>query len=182
MRKTLLPFLAFCLFIQGCAWGVIQDQRLMDTMASDKAMAASIKTDLLKDRFTDAFSISVYCFYDHVFLVGEVPPDARAKAIEIAKSYKPLSVTPHWFNKTTNERGDFMLATDLRAALIGAKGLSSTRIDTEVNSGRVVLLGVVKDEQEKRIAIDVARKVKGVVSVTSYLMLPQRPGAPISRI
>ncbi len=67
------------------------------------------------------------------------------------------------------------MATDLRTALIGAKDLSSTRIDTEVNAGRVVLLGVVKDNAEKQQAIRIARKVPGVVSVTSYLMLPQKP-------
>ncbi len=39
--------------------------------------------------------------------------------------------------------------------------------------GRVVLLGVVKDNAEKQQAIRIARKVPGVVSVTSYLMLPQ---------
>ena len=178
MKTAFRVWIGICLLLQGCAWGIIQDKRLMDTMASDKAMAASIKTALLKDRFTDAFSISVYCYYDHVFLVGEAPPKAQAKAIAIAKSFKPLSVTPHWFQKSSNERGDFTLAADLRAKLIGTRGLSSTRIDTEVNSGRVVLLGVVHDDAEKRLAIDKPRKIKGVVSVTSYLMLPQKPGAP----
>lgn len=181
MKRALRVWIGVCLLLQGCAWGIIQDKRLMDTMSSDKAMATNIKTALLKDSFTDAFSISVYCYYDHVFLVGEAPPDVQAKAIAIAKSFKPLSVTPHWFQKSSNERGDFMLAADLRAALIGARGLSSTRIDTEVNSGRVVLLGVVRDDAEKRIAIDTARKVKGVVSVTSYLMLPPKPGSATAK-
>ena len=66
------------------------------------------------------------------------------------------------------------MAATLRADLIQARGLSSTRIDTEVNAGRVVLLGVVAHEEEKDIAIRTARKVKGVSEVTSYLMLPQR--------
>lgn len=179
MRK-ILALLALCLSLQACAYGVYDDKRLLDTMASDKAMTASVKSALLRNHFTDAFSISVYCFYDHVFLVGEAPPDVQAKAIELARACHPLSVTPHWFSKARSERGDLALAADLRAALIGTKGLSSTRVDTEVNAGRVVLLGVVRDEREKRLAIDTARKVRGVVSVTSYLMLPQRPGAPTS--
>ena len=68
------------------------------------------------------------------------------------------------------------LATKLRTELIGTKGLSSTRVETEVNAGRVVLLGVVKDNAERQLAIRAARGVSGVTSVTSYLMLPQKAG------
>ena len=171
-----LPALALCFLLQACAYGIIDDKRLLDTMSSDKAMAASIKAALLKNSVTDGFSISVYCYYDHVFLVGEAPEGAWAKAVEIAKSFRPLSVTPHWFAKGGSERNNLALAAELRAALIGTRGLSSTRVDAEVDAGRVVLLGVVADDKEKRLAISAARKIKGVVSVTSYLMLPQRPG------
>ena len=68
------------------------------------------------------------------------------------------------------------MSASLRTDLISTRGLASTRIDTEVNAGRVVLLGVVKDEEEKKLAIRKARMVKGVTEVTSYLMLPLRTG------
>lgn len=171
----ILAILLLGFLVQSCAYGIYEDKRLLDTQASDTALAADIKAALLKASFRDALSVSVYCFYGNVFLVGEIPGNMQAKALAIARSYKPRSVTPHWFSRASHDRSDLMLATDLRAALIGAKGLSSTRIDTVVNAGRVVLLGVVHDEAEKRLAIAVARKVKGVVSVTSYLMLPQKP-------
>ena len=102
--------------------------------------------------------------------------DYKGKAITIAQRYKPLSVTPHWFTPATSDSNNMMLATRLRTSLIGTKGLSSSRIDTEVNSGRVVLLGVVKDDAEKQLAVKSARGVAGVTSVTSYLMLPQKVG------
>lgn len=172
-RFIMLAVLVFAL--NGCAWGIFDDKRLLDTQASDKALATEIKTALLKADFSDGLAIAVYCFYDNVFLVGEIPANMQTRAISIARSFKPRTVTPHWFSKSKSDRGDFMLAADLRAALIGTKGLSSTRIDTQVNSGRVVLLGVVHDDAEKQLAISVARKVKGVTSVTSYLMLPPRP-------
>lgn len=175
-RYLLIVLLAASVCLQACAYGIYDDKRLIDTQASDTAMAADIKTALLRANFTEAMGISVYCFYDHVFLIGEVPQDMQAKAIAIARSYKPRSVTPHWFAKARGERSNLMLATDLRAALIGTRGLSSTRIDTVVNSGRVVLLGVVHDNAEKQLAIQAARQVNGVTSVTSYLMLPQKAG------
>lgn len=161
--------------LQGCAWGIIDDKRLIDTQMEDTALAADIKAKLLKADFRDALAISVYCFYGHVFLVGTVPKSMQAKAIEIARSEHPLSITPHWFVKSDEKSNNMALAAKLRAALIGAKGLSSTRIDTEVSNGRVVLLGVVHDNAEKKLAIATARKVAGVTSVTSYLLLPQ-PG------
>lgn len=170
--------LGFILLTQGCAYsayGVYDDERMLDTIRDDKALATSIKTALMQEHFGTAFSVSVYCFYGHVFLVGEASPKVQAKALEIARSFHPASVTPHWFATTPNDRANMVLATDLRTSLIGTKGLSSTHIDTEVNSGRVVLLGVVSNDAEKQLAIKTARGIKGVTSVTSYLMLPQKP-------
>ena len=178
-RAALLAVLLLAAaLLQGCAYGIYDDQRLVDTMADDKAMATSIKTALMKADFTGGWAVAVYCYYGNVFLVGEVPKNMQAKAVSIARSYKPRSVTPHWFTPAKSDTGNFALATSLRAELIGTKGLSSTRIDTEVNAGRVVLLGVVQDDAEKQLAIKVARGVKGVTSVTSYLMLPQKASAP----
>lgn len=182
VRAALLAALLLaCALAQGCAYGgygLYDDKRLMDTITDDKAMATSIKTALMKADFSGGWAVSVYCFYGNVFLVGEVPKNMQAKAVSIARSYKPRSVTPHWFTPAKSETGNVALATSLRADLIGTKGLSSTRIDTEVNAGRVVLLGVVQDDAEKQLAIRVARRVKGVTSVTSYLMLPQKVSAP----
>ena len=178
-RLTLILLLLLLAGLSGCAYGgygIIDDQRLVDTISDDKAMATKIKTALMDESFTGGWSVAVYSFYRHVFLVGEIPADMQGKAITIAQRYKPLSVTPHWFTPATSDSNNMMLATRLRTSLIGTKGLSSSRIDTEVNSGRVVLLGVVKDDAEKQQAIKAARGVPGVTSVTSYLMLPQKVG------
>ena len=166
-----------CLLQHGCAYSIYEDPRLMDTMAEDKALATSIKTALLRANFTGGMAIAVYAFYGNVFLVGEVPKNMQARALEIARSFKPASLTPHWFAPGGSEGSDLGLASALRAELIGTRGLSSTRIDTEVNAGRVVLLGVVRDNAEKQLAISVARRVKGVKSVTSYLLTPPKAGS-----
>lgn len=179
MKKTRVsifaPLCLLALLLQSCAYGIYDDERLLDTQADDTALASDIKSSLMKANFREGMAVAVYCFFGNVFLIGEVPRNMQAKAMEIAKSYHPISITPHWFSKSGSERGNLALATDLRTALIGTRGLSSTRIETEVNAGRVVLLGVVHDNEEKQLAIATARKVKGVTSVTSYLMLPQKP-------
>lgn len=180
MRRSLLFALSLLAAGQlwGCAvtipYGVYEDKRLMDTITDDKSITAAIKTDLLQADFTGGWSVSTYCYYGKVFLVGEVPKNMQAKAVEIAKNIKGVrSVTTHWFTPSTEGENNLLLAARLRTGLISAEGVSSTRVDTQVNAGRVVLLGVVADEKEKQAVIRAAKKTNGVRSVTSYLMLPQ---------
>ncbi len=179
MRGPLLfALLAALGQIWGCAvtlpYGVYEDKRLVDTMTDDKSIASGIKTDLLQADFTGGWSVSAYCYYGKVFLVGEVPPDMQAKAVAIAKNARGVrSVVTHWFTPSAEGENNLVLATKLRTNLIGAKGVSSTRVDTQVHAGRVVLLGVVNDEKEKQAIIRAARETSGVRSVTSYLMFPQ---------
>ncbi len=174
----LLAVLVLALGLQaGCAvYSTATDERLMDTMSSDKAISTFIKKNLMEERFADGWEISVYCYYGHVFLVGECPDKLRPKAIEIARRDKRVrSVTPHWFSIKKPVDSDIALAARLRTALIGTSRLNSTRIDTEVNSNRVVLLGVANNSDERKTAVEAAREVKGVATVTSYIMLPMKP-------
>lgn len=180
LHKVCIFLLSVCLFSQlaGCAvtvpYGLYEDKRLVDTIADDKTMATAIKTDLLDANFSGGWSISVYCYYGKVFLVGEVPTNMQVKAVEIAKKQKGVrSVTTHWFSPLTSDTNNLLLATKLRTNLISADGVSSTRIDTEVNSGRVVLLGVVNSAVEKEKVLIAAKDTTGVTKITDYLMLPQ---------
>lgn len=162
--------------LSGCgysAYGLYDDKRLMDTITDDKGIATAIKTDLLDNSFSQGWGTAVYCYYGHVFLVGEVPQNMRDKAVTIARRHKGVrSVTTHWFSPATSETSNLVLSARLRTALIRKDKLSSTRIDTEVNAGRVVLLGVVENAAERDLALEAARHVEGVTSVTSYLMTP----------
>lgn len=180
LHKICLILLSVCLFSQltGCAvtatYGVYDDKRLVDTIADDKAIATSIKTDLLNAHFSDGWSTSVYCYYGKVFLVGEVPANMQEKAVAIARKHKGVrSVTTHWFTPLSSDTNNLLLATKLRTNLISADGISSTRIDTEVNSGRVVLLGVINNEIEKDKVLAAAKATSGVTKVSNYLLLPQ---------
>lgn len=169
--------LSAVLLAGGCAtsnpYGIYTDKRLVDTMADDKYIAAAVKADLLRADFSDAWNVGVYCYYGKVFLVGEAPPRMREKAVEMASRVGGVhSVVAHWFSPAKGEKNDLLLRAALRANLIAAKGLNSTRIDVEINADRVVLLGVAGGESEKNLAIRTARNTKGVKEVTSYLMLP----------
>lgn len=176
MPLRFLCLLLLCCILNGCtvAYGVYDDKRLSGTIAEDKSIAAGIKTDLLNHKFGDGWEIAVYCYYGHVFLVGEVPPAVRNEAVVIARrDARVRSVRAHWFDPAVAETSNIVLAARLRTELISTSNLSSTRIDTEVNSGRVVLLGVVASEQERALAVQTARRVNGVARVYNYLMLPE---------
>ncbi len=174
--NKLLPLLLFPFLLGGCAnpYSIMDDKRLLDTMSSDKSIATGIKTALMEKNISSGLSLSVYCYYRNVYLVGEVPEYLRNQVIEVAERQDTRSVTTHFFTKEKYGESDFLLATRLRAKLIETPGLSSTRVDTEVNAGRVVLLGVVGSEREKKLAVQTAKRVDGVRSVVSYLMLPPK--------
>lgn len=162
----------------GCAatvpYGIYEDKRLSDTIADDAAISTGIKTALLQADFSDGWGTGVYCYYGKVYMVGEVPANMQGKAVELARKEKGVrSVTTHWFTPAKSDTNNFVLRTRLRTNLIGAKGVSNTRVDTEVNAGRVVLLGVVQNEKERGLVIKAAKDTQGVREVTSFLMLPQ---------
>ena len=178
MRILCLLILLACVTqTWGCAsaaYGVYDDKRMVGTVSSDKAIATDVKTTIMNQSFSGGWDISVYCYYGKVFLVGEVPSDMHGKAVELAKKCKGVrSVKTHWFTPRTGENSNLALATRLRTNLISTSGLSSTRIDTAVNSNRVVLLGVVNDNREKALAEKVTRMTEGVKDTTNLLMLPQ---------
>ena len=161
--RYIVPLLLLCCLMlnSGCGmlYGVYDDQRLGGTISDDKEISLGVKSDLMDANLSQGWGIKVYCYYGHVFLVGEAPEKMRSQAIRIARRHRGVrSVTSHWFTPAKSDTGDFVLATKLRTELIGTSGLSSTRIDTEVNAGRVVLLGVVKDEAERKLAIRAARQ------------------------
>ena len=124
MKRLALLLLLLCVtLLNGCAYtgySIYDDQRLMGTMSDDKELSAKIKTALLDESFSGGWSVAVYSFYGHVFLVGEIPDTMQGKAVTIANRYKPRSVTTHWFTPATSDSSNFVLATKLRKE--GASG------------------------------------------------------------
>ncbi|MBQ7618281.1 MAG: hypothetical protein IJS50_05340, partial [Desulfovibrio sp.] len=58
----LLLLTSFVFLLNACAYSIMDDKRLLDTMSSDKAMATSIKTALVENNFTKSFSVAVSCY------------------------------------------------------------------------------------------------------------------------
>ena len=100
--RYFVPLLLLCCLTlsSGCGmlYGVYDDQRLGGTISDDKEISLGIKSDLMDANLSQGWGIKVYCYYGHVFLVGEAPEKMRSQAIRIARRHKGVrSVTSHWF-------------------------------------------------------------------------------------
>lgn len=64
---------------------------------------------------------------------------------------------------------DAVLTTKVKAAIFNEPGLKSTEINVETYKGVVQLSGFVSSQADINKAVDVARSVKGVVSVKNNM-------------
>jgi len=74
----------------------------------------------------------------------------------------------NWNRYTPAGMDDDAIATEIRKNLTGA---GYTGMTVNVNKGAVTLKGDVKTTADRRKAIDEARKVKGVTSVTDEISI-----------
>ena len=175
--------LVLLLGLMACAtpYGVYADKRPIEVLKDDAMLRSSVGDALHSHGFTGVNELSVHVYFGKVFLAGELPENQRARAVQTARSVQGVqSVTPHWFTSLrTDSESDAPIKLRLEKNLIGAEGVTSSRIDYVVNRGRVVLLGVVGSETERAAAVKAARNTQGVRSVTSYLFTRDTAPAPL---
>ena len=184
MHRSALFLLAGLLLIglTACAtpYGVYADKRPIEAIKDDVMLRSKVG-DALKDQgFTGINALTVHSYFGKVFLTGEVPENQRSNAVRTVQGVQGVkSVTPHWFvSLKTDGESDAAIKLRLEKNLVGADGVTSSRIDYVVNSGRVVLLGVVGSEAERAAAVKAARGTQGVRSVKSYLFMRESPVPP----
>ena len=174
--------LILCLALSSLAWtpwgaiyGSARDERSVGDQAADKKISLSIKGDLADKDSKMALKVHVYCFLGHVYLVGAINDQPfRAFAVKTAKGTKGVKqVTSYFKPETDTTADDLKLAAKVRTDLIGNGDLSSTQIEQEVMNGEVVLLGMVRSQADAALAVKVAKGVKGVRKVTSFLVPPK---------
>ncbi len=182
ISKYLFP-VALALLLAACAtpYGIYADRRPIEVLKDDASLRSSVSDKLKQEGYTGVNELSVHAYYGKVFLTGELPKNQRDKAISAARGVKGVnSVTAHWFVPLkADSSGDAALTLRLEKNLVVSDGVTSSRIDYVVNSGRVVLLGVVESDKESAAAIKTARSTNGVRSVTSYLFKREDPHAPV---
>ena len=179
----LLAGLLLLIGLTACAtpYGVYADKRPIEVLKDDAVLRSRVGDALHARGFTGVNELTVHAYFGKVFLTGEVPEAQRANAVQAARGVQGVkSVTPHWFaSLRTDTESDTAIKLRLEKNLVGADGVTSSRIDYVVNSGRVVLLGVAGSEAERSAAVKAARNTQGVRTVTSYLFMRDMAPAPL---
>jgi hyperosmotically inducible protein len=186
MYRSRLFFLAGLLLLVGltaCAtpYGVYADKRPIEVLKDDVVLRSKVGDALKAQGFTGVNALTIHSYFGKVFLTGELPEKQHSQAVQAARNVQGVqSVTPHWFTSLkVDTEADTAIRLRLEKNLIVTDGVTSSRIDYVVNSGRVVLLGVVGSDAERATAISAARRTLGVRSVTSYLFMRDLPPAPL---
>ena len=89
------------------------------------------------------------------------------------ETYLPLSQSQPAADSSTVS--DITIHTESAAGLRLAPGVVASRITVTVLDRRVVLVGVVSGDKERRQAVESVSGVEGVNGVTDWLLLPE-PG------
>jgi len=93
----------------------------------------------------------------------------RAKQATRQAASDLKSATTNAADQATDKVADALITTSINAELAKDASLSATHIDVDTNGGRVALHGTAPDEASKQRATDLARNVKGVVTVDNQL-------------
>ena len=169
---TLPALLVLLLFLSGCAILNTSTPTNDSTgLYSDDAARASLISALHDKDAKQTSDMAVMCFDATVFIMGHASKDFQNYAVHTARKTPGVAnVITHWFASASKDKmEDAAIAANIDSAIFLDKELSSTRMAVEVFDGQVILCGVMKDRHSVNKAIEIARRINKVKSVTSYL-------------
>ncbi len=151
------------------------DERDISTQVKDKAITTKILAKFVADDSVKVLDISASCYKGQVYLVGEYESTAQKKqAINIAKGVDGVkSITTYLFPKKDIDgcgtTDNLNIAAHVKAALVKDKDIWATNVEVSMVQCKAVLLGVVGSKKEIDKSIALAKGVKGVRGVKSFL-------------
>lgn len=162
----------------GAVYEIVRDERSLSDISTDKAITTEIKAALLEKNGKLGLAVKTYCYRGKVVLLGQLA-DEGFKSFAVATARKApgvKGVTTHWVppSRQGSTVSDLEIAAKIRAELVADKGISATQVETEVFSGHVFLLGMVRSQKDAAKAAAHAKSISGVRSVTSLLVPHQK--------
>ena len=154
------------------------DRRDVKTILNDTSIKLTIINKFHDDEVINTLNsldLSIECYEGHVYLIGEYDkPVQKTRAIKIAKSIEGVkSVRTYLLPKNKSDICGFdenlVIMGRVKAKLIGDKDLWSRNIDVKSVQCNVVMYGLVASKHKINKAIEHAKSVKGVRTVTSLL-------------
>lgn len=156
--------------VAGAAAGLVYDKRTVSTMEADTRLFHVIHTAIVTEPQFKNSRILVTSFNRVVLLVGQTSSASLRVAAEriartapgVTRVYDEISVSPPIpINQRTK---DGLITGQVRSSMLTKKGLESGSIRIVTENGVVYLMGIATPEQAN-LAVDVARRVNGVVKV-----------------
>ena len=189
--------IGLALSLQGCvavavggvaatARTVAQDRTVGDAM-DDVGTKVGIQRRMLSESGQLFLKTDVAVVEGRVLLTGIVPDqDARIAATRIAWQAPGVKEVINEL-EISDKRGivtvphDALIATRLRARLIGDKEIKSVNYSIEAKDRVIYLMGIARSNEELDRVVDQARSVKGARNVVSYVKVKSDPTRSTTR-
>lgn len=185
--KLILSLMASSLLLSGCVGAAIGAGAAIGVSAAKEGgIQTSIKDEALRIRISDLWfkrstdmfrKLNLTVNQGRVLVTGVVEnPEDRVEAIRLA--WQPKGVK-QVINEVRVGKSDTIgsyaqdtwITGQLRTRLTFEKYVQSINYSIEVVQGTVYLMGVAQSQQELDRTINIARRIKGVKEVISYVKL-----------
>ncbi|MBV0899251.1 MAG: BON domain-containing protein [Wolbachia endosymbiont of Fragariocoptes setiger] len=152
----------------------VQDKSL-GNIVDDTSILIKINKELLKYGLFS--SINVKVSEGRVLLMGNVStPEKQIAAEKAAWRHKEVKevinevrVTPINMTSMIDTTVDGMITAEIRTRLLGKKKIKSVNYSVTTIDRVVYLMGIAQNKEELKTVVSIARKVKGVQQVVSYV-------------
>ncbi|WP_333023790.1 BON domain-containing protein [Wolbachia endosymbiont of Pentidionis agamae] len=152
----------------------MQDKSLGNTV-DDTTLLIRINKELLKHGLFS--SIRVKVSEGRILLIGNVSsPEKQLQAEKIAWQQKEVKevineirVTPINMSSPVSTTIDAIITTEIKTRLFAKKNIKSVNYTVNTIDNTVYLMGIAQNKKELSSVISIARKVKGVKEVISYV-------------
>lgn len=178
MRRLSIWAILASLLLSGCVAAVVAgatglvvyDKRGVLTVEKDARIFHVVHTKIVQDRQFQDSRILVTSFNRVVLLVGQTPnASLRMLAEKIAQEAPNVyrvydEITIGYPIPLTQRSKDSLITAQVRSMMLTRKDLESGSIRVVTENSVVYLMGIVTPQQGN-MAVDVARRVKGVTKV-----------------
>lgn len=196
MPKIANLYLKFCTIIlitsslSGCVAGVAciaagaaatakfaTDQRSTGNMIDDTVLKSKIWKRYFDDESKRFSKVTIDVNEGRVLLTGTVAQEEDAfEAIKLAWGVRGVQEVINEIasskNLTTWDKSqDLMIKSRIKSKFLLTKNLKSTNYTVLVENKVVYLFGIAENDSEKEDALNIARRIRGVDKVVSYVIL-----------
>ena len=165
---------------------VVGQERGADGLASDFALASDIRQALAQTDPKLGAAVTVTVYEGRVLLTGLVPaPAMKPAAVGIVRAnprvravYDEIEVAGN--DTFWDDAKDTWIGTQVRSEMVLDPDIRSVNYMIETENGSVYLIGMARSQSELQRVTDIARHVRGVKRVVSYVEVRAGAGGPIA--